>query len=261
MRLILAVMLVSFMAVVILITPCFAKIDPEAAILIYLFEDEKAEEIEDHSERGNNGVMEGGAGKWVEGRFGLAIDARSGWVNVGNNDSLHPIDAWTIVAWFNAEDIAGDITNGIVCKWDEYLLRVDRSGAGNNLAVYVKPENNWEPRAKGGVPETETWIHAALVWDNEDNGALKVYKDGVMIVQQARPGKILAVENPLCIGSQTGGAIFQGLIDDVGIFSIALEEEDITLIMEEGLEAILDIWLPVEPRFALATTWGKLKLR
>ncbi len=66
--------------------------------------------------------------------------------------------------------------------------------------------------------------------------------------------------NPLCIGSQTGGWLFPGLIDEVGIFNVALQEEDIKLIMEEGLEKALG-GVSVEPRVGLAVTWGELKIR
>lgn len=261
MKSVLMVSLVSFVAVIVLGTPCFAKIDPETAVGIYLFDDEKADEIEDHSGKGHNGVFVGGNGKWGDGKFGSAIDPREGWVNLGTADDLHPVDEWTVVAWFNVENIP-DVANGIAAKWDEYLLRVDRSGEGGNLTVHVKPGGNWSPRGIGGVPETDVWTHAALVWNNNEGGALKVYKDGVMIDQQLRPGKIAAGELNLCIGSENSGrGIFQGFIDEVGIFNVALEEEDIVLIMEKGLQIAVFGGAAVEPQNGLAATWGELKIR
>ena len=259
MRSILTTFLVSFVSVVTLTVPCFAKIDPETAVGIYLFEDVKAREVMDHSGKEHNGIFVGGAGKWEDGKFGSAINIGSGWVRINSAEALHPIDQWTVVAWFNIENVSDHHT--IVTKWDEYLLRVDTPGEGGNISCFVKPGGNWEPRAKDGAPKTEEWMHAALVWNNEENGALRLYINGVEAAKSFRQGKITGNENPLCIGSQTGGWLFPGLIDDVGVFNAALEEEDIKLVMENGLEKVLVGGLSVEPQVGLATVWGELKIR
>ena len=49
-----------------------------------------------------------------------------------------------------------------------------------------------------------------------------------------------------------------GLIDEAAIFSVALEEEDINAIMNEGLEETLGI-LAVEPSDKLSFDLGRLK--
>lgn len=173
MRSVLIMLLVSFIAVVFLVTPCFAKIDPETAVGVYLFEDVKGKEVIDHSGKGHNGMFQGGGGKWEEGKFGSAINVTGGWVRIETTDALHPIDEWTVVVWFNIENVTGHHT--MVTKWDEYLFRVDTPAEGGNISCFVKPGGNWEPRAKDGAPRTEEWMHGALVWDNNDNGALKLY--------------------------------------------------------------------------------------
>ena len=260
MKLILVLLLMCFVAVNILVAPCLAGIDPETAVGIYLFEEGKGNEVIDGSGKGHDGITVGGNGKREDGKFGSAMNiAEGGWVRIETTDALHPVDAWTIVAWFNIENIADHHT--IVTKWDEYLLRVDTPGEGSRLSAFVKPGGNWEPRASATVPKTETWIHAALVWDNEENGASKIYMDGAQAGQSFRQGKIAANANPLCIGSQTGGWLFPGLIDDVGIFNVPLEEDDIKFIMENGLEKTLGGGISVEPQVGLATTWGELKIR
>jgi hypothetical protein len=236
----------------------YARIDQVTAVGIYLFDEEKADEAEDLSGKGHTGMFQGGNGKWEDGKFGSAVDPRNGWVRIDSADDLHPVDEWSIVAWFSIENLA-DVHNVIVTKWDEYLLRVDRSSEGKNVSCFVKPGGNWEPRAKGGVPETETWIHVAVVWSNNENGALRIYRDGVQIAQSIRPGKITGNENPLCIGSRNGGSVFPGLIDEVGIFNVALEEEDIKSIIENGLEIAVFGKVSVEPHTALAVTWGQMK--
>ena len=48
-----------------------------------------------------------------------------------------------------------------------------------------------------------------------------------------------------------------GAIDDVGIFNVLLEEEDILAIMADGLEGTG--LLPVSPAGRLTSTWARLK--
>ena len=257
-RSILVTLLVNFAVIAILATPCSAEVDPETAVGIYLFEEGKGNEVTDHSGKEHHGTTVGGGGKREEGVFGDAMNiTEGGWVRIENADALHPVDAWTVVAWFNIESITGHHT--IVTKWNEYLLRIDTPGEGSKLSSFVDLGDNWGQRASANVPDNEKWTHAALVWDKEDNGALKVYMDGVKVGQSTRIGKVQNNENPLCIGSQTGGWLFPGLIDDVGIFNVALGDEDIKAIMENGLEAVLG-GISVDTQVLLATTWGGLKI-
>ncbi|MCD6507140.1 hypothetical protein J7M22_11015 [Candidatus Poribacteria bacterium] len=47
-----------------------------------------------------------------------------------------------------------------------------------------------------------------------------------------------------------------GDLDEIGLFNVALSEDDIKEIMEKGLAQIA----AVTPTGKLATTWGKMKL-
>ena len=52
----------------------------------------------------------------------------------------------------------------------------------------------------------------------------------------------------------TGGETFAGAMDDVAVFTRALDEDEINLILD-GVET----FLPVEPQSKLATHWAALK--
>ena len=52
----------------------------------------------------------------------------------------------------------------------------------------------------------------------------------------------------------TGGETFAGAMDDVAVFTRALDEDEINLILD-GVET----FLPVEPQGKLATHWAALK--
>ena len=61
------------------------------------------------------------------------------------------------------------------------------------------------------------------------------------------------------IGRRVGGSIpLTGAVDEVAVFNVALEEEDIKDSMEKGMERVLGI-AAVSPSDKLAVTWGQIK--
>jgi hypothetical protein len=88
------------------------------------------------------------------------------------------------------------------------------------------------------------------------------YVDGVLLGEydKAHDGTMPG-PNTFEIGQRVGGGLpVTGAIDDVGVFSVALEEDDILDIYERGLAAAVGI-APVEPAGKLASMWGALKAR
>ena len=57
----------------------------------------------------------------------------------------------------------------------------------------------------------------------------------------------------------SGGHQLEGLLDEVAVFNIPLEADDILDIMNNGLEVVTGLRAPVEPRGKLAVVWGSLK--
>lgn len=127
------------------------------------------------------------------------------------------------------------------------------------LARYQKPlvmEGAWwawkEVLAKTQVMD-ERWHHGAVTYDMKN---YKIYTDGVL--EKQRPVDKKPDENnlPLQIGSGGGGP-FNGIIDEVAIFNVALTEDSIKSIMTKGLEKI--VISDVSPSGNLSTTWGQIK--
>ncbi len=87
-----------------------------------------------------------------------------------------------------------------------------------------------------------------------------IYTDGEEVGKQpyAKPS-LDADPGRMRIGDgSNGGHQCEGLLDEVALFNVALEQNDIKEIMEDGLENATGL-LAVEPENKLATTWGKLK--
>ena len=85
-----------------------------------------------------------------------------------------------------------------------------------------------------------------------DGDKFRVYADGEKVAEtdfQETRGNNVTYR----LGG-TGGETFAGIMDDVAVFTRALDEDEISLILD-GVET----FLPVEPRDKLATRWGDIK--
>ncbi|GIX06496.1 MAG: hypothetical protein KatS3mg115_0899 [Candidatus Poribacteria bacterium] len=236
-----------------------AEIDPETILGVWLFDEGRGDVAADSGPNGFDGFLHGA--QWVDAKYkkGLAFDGND-WVEVPNDPKLQVGPELTMMALFYAEDI-GDWRQ-LIAKSDEYLLRIDPPQEGNRMSAFVKPGGNWEPRASASVPQLETWIHFAATYQADPPGGvdhLKVFVNGVRSGQSTRPGAIAPTNNPVEFGRWGGGSYFVGIIDEVALFSVALEEEDLRLIAENGLEAVLRGGLAVHPLGKLAVSWAALK--
>lgn len=97
------------------------------------------------------------------------------------------------------------------------VLRYEYQGGGNNGVTVV---NDGE------------WHHVAYTYDGE---TVKIYVDGVEDLSVGGKGVIntgVAGETDVNIGSQLGGAIWQGTMDDVRIFDTVLTPEEVKILSE-----------------------------
>ena len=62
-------------------------------------------------------------------------------------------------------------------------------------------------------------------------------------------------DNPVWIGNDGYQQHFNGLIDEVAIFNVALTVDEIKRIIKQGLSEVL----AVSPRGKIALTWGRIK--
>ena len=85
-----------------LIGSSYGKIDPEAVVGMWLLDEGKGNVVEDSSGNGHEGTIMGAA-KWVEGKFGEAMDFSGGAsANVPDHEALNFEDnSFTVVLWFN----------------------------------------------------------------------------------------------------------------------------------------------------------------
>lgn len=102
-------------------------------------------------------------------------------------------------------------------KWNKTgTIRFEYQGGGHNGATVINDG---------------TWHHVAYTYDGD---TIKMYVDGIEDITVS--GKVLrtgeAGETDVSIGSQSGGAIWQGSMDDVRIFDVVLTPAEVKVLSE-----------------------------
>ncbi len=238
-----------------------AKVDPANLVGMWLFEEGAGDVAKDTSEAGNDGTI-AGPKKWRDGKFGRALefDGAGVYVEVESNDSI-TLEELTIVSWANLEPSQGTRWQSIMMRGQNprnYLLAVDKDSQTLQLSITKGAPGAWGGPTGGPVITGDGWHHLACVI-GEDAG-LVIYTDGEEVGKQpyAKPS-LDADPGRMRIGDgSNGGHQCEGLIDEVALFNVPLEQDDIKEIMEDGLEGATGL-LAVEPEDKLTTIWGKLK--
>jgi hypothetical protein len=160
---------------------------------------------------------------------------------------LNPEESFTLALWARSDGGAGAWHSPVTSRNDKnpdsqgYLI-YDNEPAGNwtfwsgNGTV----AGNWQA-LDGPAVDVGEWEHIAIVYDNEleikqlyVNGELEVESNDVVAPNDTKPWSIGA-------GGDTGTAyFFKGDIDDIGLWNIALSQEDIWAAMEEGVVSFIN---------------------
>jgi len=160
----------------------------------------------------------------VSGRVGkgLSFDGVNDYVDAGNGASLQIIDKVTVSVWFKIYAIGG---------WQMIAGRANASGRSYEIftmngtsALYfqIAPEKN----VISGNLSLNVWHHAVLTYDHL---FVRGYVDGVSVgTPVAYTGGIQNPAQSFRIGAWGDTyAYFNGLIDDVRIYNMALPESEI----------------------------------
>ena len=158
-----------------------------------------------------------------------------------DHDGVFNPESFTITLWARSEGGSGGFNSPITSRDEQ---GIPQSG-------YVIYDNNngfwtfWSGSGGGGWqtlngPEVvlEEWVHLAISYDSSAE-LKKLYVDGVLVGEQATP-VAPTVTTPLTIGG--GGDFgaefrFVGNIDNVALFGVALSDEDVAFIFENGVES------------------------
>ena len=240
--------------------PGYAKIDPGTAVGIWLFDEDSGDTAGDSSRQANHGTLMNGPER-VDGKLGKALSFNgANHVEVADSESLDIADAVTIVAWVYRRTsqtgwrvlVSREKGTGLE---EHYFLGL--SGSAARWFVHTQESEYSDTEIGPTVPNGE-WIHMAGTYDGSD---VILYINGQKEFTTSHSGVFTDDVNPVVMGAGTNNSgvsfveHFDGIIDEVAIFDVALSESDIKAIMSQGLDSVR----AVSASGKLATTWAGIR--
>ena len=244
----------------------YAKIDPNTIVGVWLFDGDEDDIAPDSSKNNHDGTINGDperiAGK-VESGQALEFDGAGDFVDCGNDDSLN-LGVFTVSFWANMPETQG---------WNHMVSKGSHVAGGTpgsvnwGVMVYSNEEKFlyevFEDTTWTGISSPislNDWHHVVATYDGDNmelliDGESKGVQSGVNV-------KLDASRSFRIGGIATAGAVpgnfFNGSIDEVALFNVALTVEDIQKIMNDGLVKATGM-TAVDPSGKLSTTWGEIK--
>ena len=225
-----------------------ANVAEDGLVAYWPFDEGKGKEAMDVTGNGHDGELVDSP-KWVEGKFGTALefDGAGSRVGVADDDALDLEKNVTLMAWFNPSEAV--TSRRMMVKNNSIFVIFDFGNAGS-VDFLVKPNNTFA-ESKTTDWKIGEWYHFAGTFDGK---TLRVYINGKLEGEAANNVPIASSDLELWIGSDDNGRPtdhFPGKIDEVRLYDRTLSEADIQKVMETPQD--------VEARGKLTTTWGKLK--
>ncbi len=237
----LTVICISFIIIILMFAgQSYAQVDPETVVGIWLFDEGGGDVATDASGNGNDGTLHGP--EWTkESKFGSALEfnGSSSYIEFATGESMK-IQQFTFMAWFNTRKLNG---YGHIFQtgndWNDMagcVFRVHQDGYAQSALAFGP--GNTATWLNGPALEANTWYHMVITYDGT---TATLYLDGVNVASGDGQGEIMYDDQPVRIGvlSNTIGSAFDGFIDEVALFNVALEAEDIEAIMNGGLAGIV----------------------
>jgi len=229
----------------------YAAIDLTNCVGMWLFDDDEGDIATDSSGNENDGVLVANP-EWVDGKFGSALEFDGGGshVNILSSESLSS-DSFTLSLWVQPNQFR---IQGLADKTPQPNWRLFMNTAAGTVEFDALPGEIGNIR----TPATSLgqWSHIAATYDLDTETA-KIYFNGVFSQQAISVD--MNIDSPVSIHiASNENNRFSGIIDEVGIFNVALDEDDINDIMTGGLEEAMGI-TAVDASGKLAATWACIK--
>lgn len=236
----------------------------DKSVILYLpFEEGKGNTTKDYSDSKMDGALVKDP-KWVEGRFGMAIEfnGKDNYVEVPFDVNAHvdkgelSLCAWVKVFAVNT-DAHGQTRQPIIMKgaggmWEFALYIYDAWGAGQSY-WQCGGAGVTEPNTAGNI-EKGKWHAVCSTFKLK--GMTRVYVDGKLVIEDGgRNGDICRTgTRPVRIASREDGQFLNAAVDEVRIYDRELSAAEVAATMQAPLGS-----LAVRPQGRLATRWAQLK--
>lgn len=234
-----------------LTTSSYARIDPDSIVCLLLFDEGNGDEAKDSSGNGKDGTLMNGP-KWVDGKFGKALefDGKDDYVIVHLGAAPQSI---TLEAWIYP-------TEGGIVFVEEGQQALDGGWYDSHMEILSSGEIKvgfWTGAEQGislGKYGFNEWYNVVMTYNRGDN-KISGYVNGELMesgtLTKQYPGILW-----YAIGARTAtnlgdGTHFNGIIDKVAIYNVALSEADVKLNYQTASA--------VSSADKLTTTWANIK--
>lgn len=250
------------LSLMLFISTASAEIDPDTLVGMWLFDEGNGKVATDASGNGLDGDFEDSP-KWVNGKFGKGLELDGGGAHVVIPAHENPTEAITVSIWVKSHTDTWNQHGWMVEKRNAYIIHPNQ-GTKNvswpicNGGCWNKP-GAWRDGEVGPKDITE-WHMYTTTYDSK-TGEWYIYIDGeVASDMKLTKNEIDLDSGPVYIGNDTccAGRFADATVDEVAIFSVALEEADIQQMYKQGLEFAV---LAVEPADKMTTTWANVKVK
>ena len=225
---------------------------------LWRFEDGGGDTAADTSDNGNDGTLFGGP-EWVTGYEGDGLQ----FAFATGNYMLAPVpysNTATILMWALYTDtptanlglVHAQATDGDLGGADTKMIGMWLENTNMLWGRIIDPAGARVNLPKNHTLAPDEWFHVAIVVD-EAAGNVSQWVNGEMVGDGDYGGE-LGEYNFLKIGRQ-GTETWEGILDEVAFFDVALSEDDIMDIATDGFDAAL----AVSAGGKAATSWGAVK--
>lgn len=245
-------MILFFICMVIFsITHIHAAIQQESIVGIWLLEEGQGEDVKDASVNGNDGKIFNA--EWTVGKIGkgLEFDGTSRVVIPASDTTEDYLDGFTYLLWVKpTTKTPGNHTRIIERGWHNPTIQI---GPNDFYGSIVQDKVQDSSHIRGGEWQLDEWSFVALTHDGD---VLKLYVDGELVADKSLGKADTTTDAELRFGAYSrAGWDFTGVLDEIGVFNVAISDNDIKSIMNNGLEDALAVTAVSK----LAITWGHIK--
>lgn len=163
--------------------------------------------------------------------YALSFDGSSDWVTIDDTALLDISDAITLAAWVKTSDTSRN--QCIIGKNTSYYMYLYAGSYGSRVRTGFRINGSWDTltssnSASAAIPPN-TWTHVATTYDGQN---IRIFIDGVEISQKTTTGSIGTSNKDVELGTLWGGFRFEGLMDQVEIYDLALFSDEIAMLAE-----------------------------
>ncbi len=248
----------AIVTVFLLINSSYARIDPNSIVAMYLIDEDDGDFLPDSSGNERDAQIIG-KGNWVPGRYGkgLMLEGTT-YAEVGAEHSeAFSLPVFTVAAWIGEKQVTGHqyvLCKGGVSANRNYIMNI-QDATGLFVAGFSDAGGWHAVTSKTNVADGD-WHHLVGTYDGQ---TCKNYVDGVLETEQQLAGPPIMNDVLFRIGRGEGQNYpFEGIIDEVLIANVALDENDINALMNQGLEKATGVFA-VSATDKLVTAWGQIR--